>query len=585
MPTQNPAAVDFKAVFYRLLSYFKPYKAGVVLAIVSLMIYGGVDASMVFLVQPLIDDGLQKSDGDVLKAGAVLVLGIFLLRGLASFVSTYCLSWASNHVIRRMRQQLFQKMLAMPVKYFDQHSSGKLISKITYDTEQVALATSQVMVALIREGVTIIALLGIMFYQSWQLSLVFLIVGPVIGLLISVVSKRFRKISKNIQQAMGQVTTSTEQMLKGHKVVLAFSGQEKETTRFGHVNNSNRQQAMKLVAAKAVSSPVIQFIGSIAIAIVLVIASMDGMMEELSAGTFMAIVAAMGSLMRPLKQLTRVNADFQRGLTACASVFELLDEPEERDTGTATCERARGELSLKNLNFQYEGAEQLTLNNINLDINAGETVALVGRSGSGKSTLSSLLMRFYDCEDGELLLDGEPIDSFKLTELRKQFALVSQQVVLFDDTIAANIAYGCLGEVSRGAIEEAARAAHVMEFAKDLPDGLDTQVGEDGAKMSGGQRQRIAIARAILRDAPILILDEATSALDTESERAIQEALEGLQRDRTSIVVAHRLSTIENADKIVVMDQGRIIEQGTHKALMAADGAYRQLHQMQFSES
>ena len=582
--THTPAPVDYKATFYRLLRYFKPYRFGVLLAIVALAIYGGVDASMVYLVQPLIDEGLAKSDGDVLKFGSVLILGIFAVRGLASFVSTYCLSWASNHVIRQMRQQLYQQMLAMPVSFFDQNSSGKLISKLTYDTEQVALATSQVMIALVREGITIIALLAIMFYQSWQLSLVFFIVGPLIGVIISIVSKRFRKVSKGIQRAMGEVTTSTEQMLKGHKVVLAFSGQEKEAGRFDKINNRNRQQAMKLVAAKAVSTPVIQFLGSIAIAVVLYIAS-TSVVADLSPGAFTSIVGAMGALMRPLKQITKVNADFQRGLTACASVFELLDQPKERDNGTRTAERVRGELAISELEFCYQGKETPALDNISLDIRAGETVALVGRSGSGKSTLSSLLMRFYDGSPGAITLDGHNIEDFQLDSLRKQFALVSQQVVLFDDTIAANIAYGCLSDASREAIEAAARAAHVMEFAQHLPDGLDTRVGEDGANMSGGQRQRIAIARAILRDAPILILDEATSALDTESERAIQEALEGLQQDRTSIVVAHRLSTIENADKIVVMEQGRIIEQGTHQQLLAKDGAYRQLHRMQFSES
>ena len=482
-----------------------------------------------------------------------------------------------------MRQQLFNKMLHLPVRFFDKSSSGVLISKITYDTEQVALATSQVLITLVREGVTIIGLLALMFYESWQLSLVFFIVGPLIGVVISVVSKRFRIISKSIQHAMGQVTTSSEQMLKAHKIILSFSGQTKEAKRFAQVNNNNRRQAMKLVMARVSSTPLIQFIGSLAIAVVLYVVSYEQMRDTLSAGSFITLVTAMGSLLRPLKQLSKVNGDLQRGLTACASVFELLDHADAPDQGQLALERAKGQLVLKDLSFSYQKNQQLALKNINLTIEAGQTVALVGRSGSGKSTLASLLMRFYEHQEGEINLDGQSINQYSLNTLRNQFALVSQQVVLFDDSIANNIAYGAIGEVTRAEIEAAAKSAHVLEFTDNLPLGLDSPVGEDGANLSGGQKQRIAIARAILRNAPVLILDEATSALDTESERAIQSALTTLQQGKTSIIVAHRLSTIEHADVIVVMEQGEIVEQGSHSQLLAQGGAYRLLHNMQFS--
>lgn len=577
-------SIDYKRVFYRLVSYFKSYKSALAVSVIGLMVYGAIDAAMIKLIQPLIDDGFSDTDGGMLKLGAGLIIAVFLVRGIASFVSGYGLAWVSNHVIRKMRQQLFDKMLNMPVRYFDKNSSGSLISKITYDTEQVALATSQVMVTIVREGVTIIGLLALMFYESWQLSLVFFIVGPLIGLVISIVSKRFRIISKSIQQAMGQITSSSEQMLKAHKIILAFSGQNKEAERFNRVNKNNRQQTMKLVAARVSSTPLIQFIGSFAIAIVLYLASYEQMRETLSAGSFIAIVTAMGSLMRPLKQISKVNGDFQRGLTACASVFELLDQQVEQDEGSVKLARAEGRLELKNLSFNYQDQQKTALSNINLSIEPGQTIALVGRSGSGKSTLASLLMRFYDHEIGEISLDGQSINQYSLNDLRNQFALVSQQVVLFDDSIANNIAYGAIGEVTRAQIEAAAKSAHVTEFTDNLAAGLDSQVGEDGANLSGGQKQRIAIARAILRDAPILILDEATSALDTESERAIQSALATLQRGKTSIIVAHRLSTIEHADCIVVMEQGQIIEQGSHSELLATEGAYSLLHNMQFSQ-
>jgi len=572
---------DSKIVFKRLVGYFIPFKLALCLAALSLLIYAGVDASLIYFSKDLIDNGIANNDLNYLKLAAFFVLGVFLVRGIASFISTYLLAWIGNNVILKMRQQLFSKMLHLPVSYFDENASGAMISKITYDTEQVSRATTQVMIVLVREGATIAYLLAIMFVNSWQLSLVFFIVGPLIGLVISVVSKRFRRISKNIQSAMGKVTTATEQMLKGHKVILAFSGQKKESKRFDKINNANRQQAMKLVAASASSTPLIQFIGASAIAIVLFVMSFEGVVDVISVGSFIALITAMGSLMRPLKQISKVNVDLQRGLTACASVFDLLDKTQAVDNGQYQHDRVSGQLDINNLNFSYNNQDSNALNDINLSIDAGCTVALVGRSGSGKSTLANLLTRFYDCPENTISLDNNDINSYQLDNLRQHFALVTQQVVLFDDSIFNNIMYGAIGEVTKEQVIAAAKAANVTEFSDKLPLGLDSPVGEDGANLSGGQRQRIAIARAILRNAPVLILDEATSALDTESERLIQNALEKLQKGRTSIIVAHRLSTIENADMIVVMDEGKIVERGSHQELIKQQGAYYQLHTMQ----
>ncbi|MCK8046637.1 lipid A export permease/ATP-binding protein MsbA [Shewanella sp. 1CM18E] len=594
-------------VFKRLLGYLKPLKAVLALAIFGLAMYALVDATFIAVIKPFIDEGFGgqagqaaqaaggigsidfgtgagfNSESDVLLIAPLVVIGLFSLRGLANFLSTYCISYMSARVIMDMRQEVFEHYLTLPVSYIDKENTGNLISRVTYDTEQIARASGSALITIVRDSITVIGMIAIMFYFSWKLSLVILVVGPVIGLVITVVSRRFRKVSKQIQTAMGGVTAATEQMIKGHKNVLSFGGQQTEAERFAKVNNQNRYQTMKLATAQAISQPLVMIIGSFALAFVLYAASLDSMKSELTAGTFATILAAMLAMLQPIKNLTRVNAEFQRGIAACTTVFELLDTEPESDKGTLEVERVKGDLSFNQVNFSYPGQEKLALDGIDFTVEQGQTLALVGRSGSGKSTIASLVTRFYTgLKAGEITLDGYNIDEYKLKTLRSQVALVSQQVTLFNDSIANNIAYAYPGVATREQIIEAATLAHAMEFIEPMPEGLDTQIGENGVNLSGGQRQRIAIARAILRNAPVLILDEATSALDTESEKAIQQGLDNLRQNRTSVVIAHRLSTIESADQILVVDQGKIVERGNHETLLAQGGVYANLYQMQF---
>ena len=569
----------------RFLAYLKAYKMPFVIAIIGMIGYSAVDTFVFAQLQPMIDESLGKNDHDYLRLAAYAIVPLFLLRGIFNFLGSYTLSWIGAQVVMRMRQQLFDKYIHLPVSFHDNHSVGGLISKVTYDTEQVANASGKALLTLVREGALVIGLLCVMFYYSWQLSLIFLLIGPLVAVIVSFVSKRFRVVSKNIQQSMGNLTSSVEQAVKGHKVVIMFGGQEIEQSRFKDKNNHNRQQTMKLSVTQILSVSSIQVIASIALAVVLFIASTPGMLEQLTAGVFINVVFCMVMLLKPLKQLTTINNQFQKGMAACASIFEILDEQDEEDTGGKQLGRVQGKIEFDDVTFTYPGKNTPALTNVSFVAKPGQSIALVGRSGSGKSTISSLLTRFYMPQQGEIRLDDSPLNSIDLKSLRAQFAVVSQNVTLFNDSIANNIAYGAKQNVSRKEIENAAKMAHVEEFLSNLPQGLDTVIGENGLMLSGGQRQRIAIARAILAQAPVLILDEATSALDTESEKLIQDALETLQKRCTSIVVAHRLSTIENADCIMVVEQGRIIEQGKHNELLEKGGHYAQLHALQFGEA
>ena len=570
--------------FRRLWPLISPYKTGLVVAAIALILNAASDTFMLSLLKPLLDDGFGKANSSILKWMPLAVIGLMVVRGITGFVSSYCISWVSGKVVMHIRRRLFSHMMGMPVSFFDQQSTGTLLSRITYDSEQVAASSSGALVTVVREGASIIGLFIMMFYYSWQLSLILIVIAPIVSVSIRLVSKRFRNISKNMQSTMGEVTTSAEQMLKGHKEVLIFGGQKVETERFEAVSNRMRQQGMKLVSASSISDPIIQLIASFALAFVLYAASFPSVMETLTAGTITVVFSAMIALMRPLKSLTNVNAQFQRGMAACQTLFTILDMEQEKDEGKREVERAKGEVEFRHVTFYYPGKDTPALNDINIHIEAGKTVALVGRSGSGKSTIANLMTRFYDVSEGSILLDGHDLRDYRLGALRNQVALVSQNVHLFNDTVANNIAYARDEHYSRAEIEEAARMAYAMDFINKMENGLDTVIGENGVMLSGGQRQRIAIARALLRDCPILILDEATSALDTESERAIQAALDELQKNRTSLVIAHRLSTIEKADEILVIEDGRIVERGMHAELLAKKGAYAQLNRMQFGQ-
>lgn len=581
----NSIDKDFSTwqTFKRLWPMITPFKLGLFVAAICLIINAAADTTLISLLKPLLDEGFGKSNQNVLLMMPFVVIGLIFMRGIANYTSSYSLSWVSGKIVMNMRQKLFSHLINSPVPFYDQNSTGRLLSRITYDSEQVAESSSGALIVVVRESAYLMGLFAIMFYNSWQLSLVLLIIAPIVGIIIRMVSKHFRQLSKNIQNSMGNVTSAAEQMLKGHKEVLIFGAQEVEKENFKKVSNHIRRQGMKMVSVSALITPSIQIIASFALAGILFMAGRPEF-SDISAGAFTVVFSSMVALMKPLKELTNVNAQFQRGMAACQTLFQLLDSPIEQDHGTIKVNRAKGNIEFKHVTFTYPNRDFPALSDVNFSIEAGKTIALVGRSGSGKSTIASLLTRFYDISQGEITLDGHNLQDYTLSSLRNQIGLVSQNVHLFHDTIANNITYGRPNQYTREQIENAARLAHAMDFIEKMENGLDTIIGENGVLLSGGQRQRIAIARALLRDNPILILDEATSALDTESERAIQSALEELQKSRTAIVIAHRLSTIEKADEILVINDGKILERGNHQTLLAKNGAYTQLYQMQFGE-
>jgi subfamily B ATP-binding cassette protein MsbA len=570
-------------VFKRLVGYVKDFKIALFVGILGMVGYAAVDMLLIWSLQPLLDNGLTGQDPTILKMMPYFVVIVIALRGVFAFLSSYCMAWVGNHVVMKLQRQLFSQLMALPISFFDKTNTGDLISKITYDASQVSNAASNALVKIFREGALLIGLVAMMFYQSWQLSMVFFVVAPFVGIAISIVSKRFRKIGKNLQNAMGLVTTSSEQMLKGHKEVLMFGGQQVETEKFDKVSNTVRTQNMKMASANAISVPIIQSIASLALAFVLFLATFPEIMDTLSAGKFVVIISAMMGLMKPIKNITQVNNEIQKGIAASKSLFSMLDKSVAKDEGTIEVARVKGDIALNSVVFTYPSADKPALNNVSFNLKAGQTFALVGRSGSGKSTIANLLTRFYDIDSGTIKIDGIDICDYRLNSLRNQVAVVSQNVHLFNDTIANNIAYAATDRYNREDVIKAAETAHAMEFINGFPEGLDTIIGENGALLSGGQRQRLAIARALLRDAPILILDEATSALDTESERHIQAALDELQKNRTSIVIAHRLSTIEHADQILVVDDGAVVESGTHAQLLEKKEIYHTLNQLQAS--
>lgn len=569
--------------YKRLLTYVKPFWLPFLLAIIGNIIYAAASTGMAAAMEYVITAIENPTAGNRILLTA-LIVGVFAVRGLGTFLSQYFISYVGRHVINALRRDVFDRLLKLPSRYFDENAQGRLVSKLTFNVEQVAEATTNAVTITLREGLTIIGLLGFMFYTNWKLTLIFLAVGPIIAAVVTYASRRFRKISKRIQGSMGDINQVASESISGYRVVRAFGGEDYEQQRFGQVNDRNLKQSLKMASTQAISVPVIQVLVAVAIASLVWMMLAPEIRGGMSTGELVAFITAATTMAKPIRQVTSVHAKVQKGVAAATDVFETLDEEPESDPGTYAPKRVEGSIRFDNVSFRYRDQLDDVLKGISIDVPAGQSVALVGRSGSGKSTLVSLLPRFYEYTGGEILIDGHPLRDYSLQALREQVALVTQNVVLFNDTIAANIAYGALRHCSREEIREAAAKAHALEFIDRMPDGLDTMIGDNGVMLSGGQRQRLAIARALLKNAPILILDEATSALDTESERHIQDALEHVMEGRTTLVIAHRLSTIEQADRILVMDNGRIIESGRHDELLAAGGAYAQLHQMQFSE-
>ena len=569
-------------IYRRLLGYVLVHWRIAILAVAGMIVTGGSEAGFAWLVKPMLDAGFVERDPAVLRLIPLGVLAIFLVRGLSSFAAQYGTAWISRRVIAQLRAEVFDRLLTLPRRYFDDASSGMLLSRLTYNVEQVAQAGTNAMVIIIRDSATVIFLLGYMAWLSWQLTLTFMILGPVVIAVVLYVSKRFRRLSHKIQHSVGSIAYVAEEAIEGSDEVRVFGAQDLERARFAEANQRNTRQFMKFAATQALSTPVVQFCAALALSLVVWLATFEGSVTTVSVGTFVSFITAMMLLLQPLKRLTRVHAEIQRGIAAGESIFEIIDERPETDAGDYAPRRTAGRIRFEMVDFAYKPDGERVLEGIDVAIDAGETVALVGRSGSGKTTLVNLLARFYEPTRGRILLDEVALPAYRLDALRRQLALVGQQVVLFNTSVAGNIAYGQDPLPSREAIVAAAEAANARDFIEALPAGFDTPVGENGVLLSGGQRQRLAIARALLKDAPVLILDEATSALDSESEQHIQAALEHLIEGRTTLVIAHRLSTIERADRILVLEAGRIVEQGSHAELLGRDGAYAALHRIQF---
>ncbi len=571
-------------IYLRLLKYVMPYWWAFALGIIGSIAFSGVDAYIAHFQKPLMDIGFVERNKEFLRSLPLIILVIFTARGIASFVAKYYISLVGRNVVRDLRNQMFVHLIRMPASFYDLTASGQLLSKIIYNVDQVASACTNAVTTAVQSLALIIGLFIVMLSINWRLTLLYLFIAPIIVFVIRVTGKRMRRVSRKVQNFLGDITHVSEEVIEGYKVVKIFGGERYEIEKFKDFNQSNRNQALKVVMTDSLSTMIVLCIGAMALGgTIYLVTTASPATFGLSAGGFIAIIASMLAIFKPMRDFTSVNNIIQQGIAGAQSVFDLLDTPAEVDKGATVLGKIQGDLEYRNVIFQYKTQHEAALNNVNLIAKPGQMIAIVGRSGSGKSTLVSLLPRFYDVTQGEILIDGQDINSITLTSLRSKIGIVTQHVTLFNDTIANNIAYGSLDTIGREQIEEAARAAYAMEFIEKLPKGLDTLVGENGVLLSGGQRQRIAIARAILKNAPILILDEATSALDTESERKIQQALENLMHGRTTLVIAHRLSTIEHADQIVLMDQGSILEVGTHRELLAKKGSYADLYNLQFA--
>ena len=595
-------------VYLRLLAYIKPYWVLFAISVFGFVIYSASQPAMAQFMEYLLDFiGAEKTSEPAYLANpfaggqasadasattldgrgpaympSLIIVGIVFLRSVGAFLGNYFISQLAFRIVHKLRVSLFDHMALLPGQYFDRHSSGHLMSVITYNVNGVTTAATDALKILIREGATVLALMSFLLYKDWKLRSLLLLVAPLIAGIVGYVGKRLRRLSAKVQHSMGDITQVSSEMIHGYRVMRSFGGEEYEKRRFNQASWRNYLQNMKIVFTSSLNTPIMQMLVALSMGLMLYVALT--VMEINDPGAFIAYFTAAGLVLKPLRQLSEVVPTIQKGVAAADSIFQLLDEPTEKDTGDRTVKRAQGAVRFEDVSFRYDSSDDWVLQHIDLDVKPGEVIALVGRSGSGKSTLVSLLTRFYDPGEGRILLDGHPLEDYRLDNLREHVALVNQNVVLFNDSVSGNIAYGALAATDPEKVREAAKAAHAHEFIEQLPQGYDTLIGESGARLSGGQRQRLAIARAILKDAPILILDEATSALDTESERHIQAALEQVMKNRTTFVVAHRLSTIERADRIVVMGEGRVLEVGSHTELLAAGGQYARLHSMQFRD-
>lgn len=565
----------------QLWPFIYPHKKALIVAIFALLLNAATDATLISLTKPLLDNGLMDKNYELLILFSVGIIALIALRGLSNYCSTYCLSWLSGKVITNFRQLIFDHLVKSPINFLDKNPVGELVTVITYNTQLLSKASSDALIILVREIAYAIGLCIVMFYGNWKLALVLIIVVPLVIFIAQFIAKKFRNSLLSMQKGIGNITTAADEMLKGHKEILVFNAQKYEKNNFYIINKIFRRSLLKIVLVSGLSTPIIQLIATLALGFILFLVANQTI--DITPGSFTVVFSAMVAVMRPLRELTSVHLELQKGSVACESLFGLLNSPVEEDNGTVELQRANGEIEFHQVTYTYPSRTTPSLNNISFKIKPGETVALVGRSGAGKSTIASLIPRFYDVEKGEILLDGINIKNYTLKSLRNQIGFVSQKVHLFNGTIADNIVYGAKNKYKKQDIINAAIQANAIEFIEKLEHGFDTEIGDNGILLSGGQRQRIAIARVLLRNSPILVFDEATSALDNESERLVQQAIENLQKNRTSIIIAHRLSTIEQSDRILVIDDGKIVEEGPHNKLVLENGIYAKMYQMQFN--